>query len=71
MNKLEQLEKNKQNVLYNYESHCAATNSAMAELNYCQRAQAKAFELLMNATKELDRVIANEIAEYYLKEAEL
>jgi hypothetical protein len=63
--KLNELGKAKQNALYNYESHCAATNSAIAEIDYCQREQAKAFELFISATKDLDSAINEERDAFY------
>lgn len=68
--KIERLEKNKQNALYNYEAHCAATRSAIAELDYCSREQSEAFEALMGATKKLDSGINEERDKFYFNHPE-
>tara|TARA_R110000851_G_scaffold301250_1_gene457606 strand:- start:374 stop:613 length:240 start_codon:yes stop_codon:yes gene_type:complete len=68
--KLERLEKNKQRALYNYETHTAATQSAIAELCYCREEQAKSFEALMGATKKLDSGINEERDKFYFNHPE-
>jgi hypothetical protein len=63
--KVKELEAKKLAALRNYEAHCAATLSAIAELNYCREEQAKAFDLLMSSRHELDSGISKERAQFY------